>query len=207
MSKAIFMFFVIILLSFLTACNEKSTEPINESTKTILPLAEGNMWNYKIYNETLDSLGAAVWEINRRVIVDSEEYYLIETTGFGRGYYLAKQQSDGLFLSAYDSTEGFNSPFFFKYPANDNETYQYQIEGTDSILSITVKKQNILIGNKNYSCYAYINHNFEVNPNNPFMYFAENIGLIRHKLFYYSVNGIDTTKYFIYDLQNKIINK
>ena len=206
MFKSFVMLLILLSFSFLLGCNEKSTEPIAETANTILPLAEGNVWNYRIYDQSSNSIGQVVWKINKKVTVGSEEYFLIEMNGFGNGSYLAKHQSDGLFLSSYDSTNVFSSSLFFKYPANDNETYQYQMVGTDSILSITVKKQNLLIGDENYSCYAYINHNLKVNPNKPFMYFAENIGLIRHKLYHYTANGIDTTKYILYDLESKIIN-
>ncbi|GAB4132529.1 MAG: hypothetical protein Fur0015_06050 [Ignavibacteriales bacterium] len=204
MFKAFVLLAVLILTSFFVGCNKKSTEPIEEKTNTLLPLALGNTWNYKLYNQSSDSTGQVIWTINKKVIVDSKEYFLITSTGFGNSSFVANLETDGLFFSYYDSTNGFTSPFFFKYPANDNETYQYQMIGTDSILNITVKKQNLLIGNQNYSCYAYINQNF--NPYFPFMYFAENVGLIRHKLVYNSVNGIDTTHYFIYDLQSKSLN-
>lgn len=204
MFKAFVLLAVLILTSFFVGCNKKSTEPIEEKTNTLFPLALGNTWNYKLYNQSSDSTGQVIWTINKKVIVDSKEYFLITSTGFGNSSFVANLETDGLFFSDYDSTNGFASPFFFKYPANDNETYQYQMIGTDSILNITVKKQNLLIGNQNYSCYAYINQNF--NPYFPFMYFAENVGLIRHKLVYNSVNGIDTTHYFIYDLQSKSLN-
>ncbi len=184
----------------LVACEDKSTEPIEEKTNTLLPLALGNTWNYKLYNQSSDSTGQVIWTINKKIIVDSKEYFLITSTGFGNSSLVAKLETNGLFFSYYDSTNGFTSPFFFKYPANDNETYQYQMLGTDSILNITVKKQNLLIGNQNYNCYAYVNEN--LNPYFPFMYFAENVGLIRHKLVYNSGHGIDTTIYFIYDLQS-----
>lgn len=75
---------------------------------------------------------------------------------------------------------------------------------TDSILTITVKKQNLTINNHIYDCYGYINEN--LNPYFPFMYFEENIGLIRHKLVFVSGSGIDTTHYIVYDLQNKVLN-
>jgi len=184
----------------LVACEDKSTEPIEEKTNTLLPLTLGNTWNYKLYNQSSDSTGQVIWTINKKIIVDSKEYFLITSTGFGNSSLVAKLETNGLFFSYYDSTNGFTSPFFFKYPANDNETYQYQMLGTDSILNITVKKQNLLIGHQNYNCYAYVNEN--LNPYFPFMYFAENVGLIRHKLVYNSGHGIDTTIYFIYDLQS-----
>lgn len=203
MFKAFVMFAVLISTSFFVGCNEKSTEPIEEKTNTLLPLAIGNTWNYKLYNQSSDSTGQVIWTINKKIIVDSKEYFLITSTGFGNNSFVAKLETDGLFFSYYDSTNGFTSPFFFKYPADDNETYQYQMIGTDSILNITIKKQNLLIGNQNYSCYGYINKN--LNPYFPFMYFAENVGLIRHKLVYNSGNGIDTTHYFIYDLQSKVL--
>ena len=39
------------------------------------------------------------------------------------------------------------------------------------------------------------------------MYFAENTGLIRHKMVYTVGVTIDTTRYFIYDLQNVVLSK
>jgi hypothetical protein len=204
MFKSFVLLAVLMSTSFFVGCNEKSTEPIEEKTNTLLPLALGNSWNYKLYDQSSDSTGQVIWTINKKKIVDSKEYFLITSTGFDNSSFVAKLETNGLFLSYYDSTNGFASPFFFKYPANDNETYQYQMIGTDSILNITVKKQNLLIGNQNYSCYGYINQN--MNPYFPFMYFAENVGLVRHKLVYHSGHGIDTTHYFIYDLQSKVLN-
>jgi len=201
MFRAFVLFTVLFSISFFVGCNDKSTEPIEEKTNTLLPLALGNTWNYKLYNQSSDSTGQVIWNVIKKITVDSKEYFLITTTGFGNSSFVAKSETDGLFFSYYDSTNGFTSPFFFKYPADDNETYQYRMIGTDSILNITVKKQNLLIGNQYYSCYSYINQN--MNPYFPFMYFAENIGLIRHKFVYNSGNGIDTTHYFIYDLQRK----
>jgi hypothetical protein len=198
------LFAVLISTSFFIGCEDKSTEPTEEKTNSLLPLAVGNTWNYKLYNQISDSTGQVNWNVLQKITLDGKEYFLISSTGFGNGYFVTQTESNGLFLSSYDSVNGFKSPFFFKYPAEDNETYQYQIPNTDSILNITVKKQNLLISNQNYNCYGYINEN--LNPYFPFMYFAENIGLIRHKLVYNSGNGIDTTHYFIYDLQSKTLN-
>ena len=198
------LFTVFLSLSFFVGCEDKSTEPLEEKTTTLLPLAVGNTWNYKLYNQSSDSTGQVIWDITKKISIDSLEYFLITSTGFGNSYFVTRNESNGFFFSGYDSTNGFTWPFFFKYPAEDNETYQYQMIGTDSILNITVKKQNLLIGNQNYSCYGYINQN--LNPYFPFMYFAENIGLIRHKLVYNSGNGIDTTHYFIYDFQSNALN-
>ena len=204
MFKAFVLSAILVSISFFVGCDEKSTEPIEEKTNTLLPLALGNTWNYILYNQSSDSTGQVIWNVNNKITVDSKEYFLISSTGFGNYYFAARVETNGLFLSIYDSTDGFVSPFFYKYPADDNETYQYQIPNTDSILIITVKKQNLLIGNQNYYCYGYINQN--LNPYFPFMYFTENVGLIRHKLVFNTGNGIDTTRYFIYDLQNKSLN-
>ena len=198
------LFSVLFSISFFVGCEDKSTQPFEEKTNTLLPLAVGNSWNYKLYNQSSDSTGQVIWNITKKISVNGNEYFLITSTGFGNSYFVAQNETNGLFLSIYDSTNGFVSPFFYKYPVDDNETYQYQIPNTDSVLNITVKKQNLLIGIQNYSCYGYINQN--LNPYFPFMYFAENVGLIRHKLVYNSGNGIDTTHYFIYDLQSKILN-
>jgi len=198
------LFAVFVSISFFIGCEDKSTEPIEEKTNSLLPLAVGNTWNYKLYNQISDSTGQVIWKIIEKISIEGKEYFLITSTGFADNYFVAQNESNGLFLSIYDSTNGFVSPFFYKYPAEDNETYQYQIPNTDSILNITVKKQNLIIGNQNYICYGYINQN--LNPYFPFMYFAANIGLIRHKLVFTTGNGIDTTHYFIYDLQNKSLN-
>jgi hypothetical protein len=200
MFKESYLILFLLAIFILVGCEDKSTEPIEEKTNTLLPLAVGNTWNYKLYNQYSDSTGQVIWNINRSINVDGKDYFLISSTGFGNYYFAARVESNGLFLSIYDSINGFVSPFFYKYPANDNETYQYQMIGTDSILNITVKKQNIIIGNQNYSSYGYINLN--LNPYFPFMYFAENVGLIRHKLVFQTGNGIDTTHYFIYDIQS-----
>ena len=194
----------LLFISFLVGCNDKGTEPIKEKSNTLLPLAVGNTWRYKLYNQSSDSTGQVIWVVDKKISIDENEYFLISSTGFGNSTIVAKLETGGLFFSYYDSTDGFTSPFFFKYPANDNETYQYQIPNTDSLLTITVKKQNIVIGNQTYSCYGYVNQN--LNPYFPFMYFAENIGLVRHKLVYNTANGIDTTHYFIYDLQSESLN-
>ena len=204
MFKSFVLLAVLISTSFFIGCDDKSTGPTEDMTSTLLPLALGNTWNYKLYNQSSDSTGQVIWTVNKKITVDSIEYFLIASTGFGNNYFAARIESNGLFLSIYDSINGFVSPFFYKYPVNDDETYQYQMIGTDSILNITVKKQNLIIGNQNYSCYGYINLN--LNPYFPFIYFAENIGLIRHKLVFNSGNGIDTTHYFIYDLQSKVLN-
>ena len=190
--------------SFFIGCDEKATEPTEEKPSTLLPLALGNTWNYKLYNQSSDSTGQVIWNVNNIMNIDGKDYFLISSTGFGNNYFAARVETNGLFLSIYDSTNGFVSPFFYKYPAENNETYQYQIPNTDSILIITVKKQDLLIGNQNYYCYGYINQN--LNPFFPFMFFAENVGLIRHKLVFNTGNGIDTTHYFIYDLQSKVLN-
>ena len=195
-----YLILFLLCILILVACEDKSTEPIQEKTNTLLPLAVGNTWNYKLYNQSSDSTGQVIWNITKKITIDSKEYFLIASTGFGSSYFACKNENNGLFLSTYDTLNGLKSPFFFKYPANDNETYQYQMQGTDSILNITVKKQSLLIGNQNYNCYSYVNEN--LNPYFPFMYFAENVGLIRHKLVYNSGHGIDTTIYFIYDLQS-----
>jgi len=184
----------------LVACEDKSTEPIEEKTNTLLPLAVGNTWNYKKYNQSSDSICIETWSILNKTSVDDKEYFLITITGFGNGYLVARSESNGFFLSGFDSTNGFSWPIFFKYPAEENEIYQYQIPETDSILNIKVIKQNLVVNNHNYSCYGYIHLNG--NPYFPFMYFAENVGLIRQKLVYNSGHGIDTTIYFIYDLQS-----
>lgn len=199
------LFIAFLTFSFFIGCDEKSTEPTEEKPSTLLPLALGNTWNYKLYNQSSDSTGQVIWSVNSIINVDGKDYFLITSTGFGNNYFAARIESDGLFLSIYDSTNGFVSPFFYKYPAEDNETYQYIIPNTDSTLFITVKKQNLLINNYNYHCYGYINQN--LNPYFPFMYFSENIGLVRHKLVFNTGQGIDTTRYFIYDLQNKKLNK
>lgn len=203
MSKAFVLFAVLITTSFFTGCSDKIIEPIEEKTNTLLPLAVGNTWNYKLYNSASDSMGQVIWTITKKISVDSKEYFLITSEGFGNKYFAARNESNGLFFSIYDSINGFVSPIFYKYPANDNETYQYQMPGTDSILNITVKKQNLMIGNQSYNCYGYINQN--LNPYFPFMYFSENIGMVRHKLVYNTGNGIDTTNYFIYDLHSKTL--
>jgi hypothetical protein len=194
-------FAAILFISFFFGCSDKGTEPIEEKSNTILPLADGNTWYYKLYNQSSDSIEQVIWIVDKKISIDNKEYYLINSTGFGNHSFVAKQEADGLFFSLYDTTNGFTSPFFFKYPAKDNETYQYHIPNTDSLLNITVKKQNLLIGGQTYSCYGYVNQN--LNPYFPFMYFAENIGLVRHKLVYYTVNGVDTSKYVVYDLQSK----
>ncbi|MCK6613544.1 MAG: hypothetical protein L6Q47_04855 [Ignavibacteriaceae bacterium] len=204
MYKSFVLLAVLLPAVFFAGCKEQTTEPTREQTNTLLPLALGNSWKYKLYNQSSDSTGQVVWTVDKKIIVDSLEYFFIRTTGFTNNSYVARIESDGLFLSAYDSLNGFSFPFFFKYPADDNETYQYKMIGSDSILNITVKKQNLLIGNQNYSCYGYINQN--LNPYFPFMYFSENIGLIRHKLVWYVGGRIDTTYHFIYDLESKTIN-
>lgn len=205
MFRAFVLFAVLFSISFFFGCDEKSTEPNEEKTNTLLPLALGNTWYYKLYNQSSDSTGQVIWNVNKKITVNTKEYFLITSTGFGNNYFAARVESNGLFLSIYDSTNGFVSPFFFKYPAEDNETYQYQIPNSDSTLIITVRKQNLLINNQHYYCYGYINQN--LNPYFPFMYFSENVGLIRHKLMFNTGNGIDTTHYFIYDLQSKSLIK
>ncbi len=162
MFRAFVLFAVLFSISFFVGCNEKSTEPIEEKTNYLLPLAVGNTWHFKLYSQSSDSLGEAVWNILNKISIDGKEYFLINSSGFGNSYMVARNESNGFFLSGYDSTNGFLWPIFFKYPAEDNEIYQYQILGTDSILNIKVKKQNLLIGNQNYSCYGYIHIN--VNP-------------------------------------------
>lgn len=194
---------VLISISFFFGCNDKGIEPIEEKTNTLLPLAIGNTWNYKLYNQSSDSTGQVEWQITQKISVDGKEYYLITSTGFANSSFVAKMETGGLFFSAFDTTNGLTSPFFFKYPASDNEEYQYQIPNTDSLLNITVKKQNLLINSQAYSCYGYMNKN--LNPYFPFMYFAEDVGLVRNKSVYYTSHGIDTTHYFIYDLQNHSI--
>lgn len=200
MPRASYLMSFLLAIAILVGCEDKSTEPIEEKPNTLLPLAVGNTWNYKLYNHISDSTGRVVWEIIQKISVDGKEYYLISSSGFADNYFVARNETNGLFLSIYDTTNGFVDPFFYKFPAEDNETYQYQMQGTDSILNITVKKQILLIGNQNYNCYSYVNEN--LNPYFPFMYFAENVGLIRHKLVFRTGNGIDTTHYFIYDLQS-----
>ena len=202
-------FFLIVLLTALLSiigCNDKSTEPTEENTNYLLPLTVGNTWNYKLYSSSSDFTGQITWTITQKITLSAKEYYLITMTGsFGTNYYVVKNEDDGLFLSRFDSTKGLTSPFFFKYKAQDEETYQYQIPNTDSTLFITVKKQKLSIGNEVYNCYGYINKNF--NPYFPFMYFAKNVGLVRHKLVYSYGQGIDTSQYFVYDLQNKVLNE
>lgn len=204
MFKTFFYFAALLSFSILIGCNDKSTEPVEEKSNTLLPLAVGNTWNFKLYNQSSDSTGQVIWNVSKTISVNGSEYFLINSSGFGNNYFAAKNGINGLFLSVYDSINGFTSPFFYKYPAENNETYQYQLDDTDSILNVTVKKEIVKIGNQSYSCYGYINQN--LNPYSPFMYFAENIGLIRHKLVFNTGNGIDTTHYFIYDLQNKSLN-
>jgi len=203
-----FRAFVFIALSFFVTlffgCKDKSTEPINEKSKSLFPLAVGNTWKYKLSSQSSDSLGIVVWTITKRISVEGKEYFLISTSGLGSSYFASQNEKDGFSLSMYDSIDGLTSPFFFKYPAVNNETYQYQIPKTDSILNIKVVTQNIQIDNHLYSCFGYINQN--LNPSFPFMYFSENVGLIRYKLVYNSGNGIDTTHYFIYDLQSRTLN-
>ena len=204
MFRASVIIAVLFSISFFVGCEDKSTEPSEEKTNTLLPLAIGNSWNYKLYTQYSDSTGQVHWNITQTISIDSLEYFLISSTGLGNSYFATRNEKDGFFFSGYDSINGFTWPFFFKYPAEDNQTYQYQMLGTDSVLNITVKKQILTIGDKSYSCYGYINQN--LNPYFPFMYFAENIGLIRHKLVLNTGHGIDTTHYFIYDLQSKSIS-
>ena len=46
------------------------------------------------------------------------------------------------------------------------------------------KKKILIIAGRSYDCYGYINQN--VNPYFPFMYFSENIGLVRkHRTCFY----------------------
>lgn len=204
MYRIILSFAFLFSLTFFLRCNDNSISPIEEKTNSLLPLSVGNTWNYKLYSSASDSIGQVNWNIIKMISVNEKEYYLISSIGLDDKYYVARNETSGLFFSIYDSTNGFTSPFFFKYPAVDNETYQYQIPDTDSILTITVKKQNLTINNHIYDCYGYINEN--LNPYFPFMYFEENIGLIRHKLVIVSGSGIDTTHYIVYDLQNKVLN-
>ncbi len=108
------LFTVFLSFSFFVGCEDKSTEPLEEKTTTLLPLAVGNTWNYKLYNQISDSTGQVIWNITKKILVNGNEYYLITSTGFGNSYFVAKNESDGLFLSIYDSTNGFVSPFFYK---------------------------------------------------------------------------------------------
>jgi len=191
----------LIVITFVLGCSDNISTPKIVETNSLLPLKVGNTWNYKIYNRFSDSTGQVNWIITKKISVDGKEYFLISSTTFGNEYFVARNEDNGFSLSTYDTTNGITSPFFFKYPANDNEIYQYQIPNSDSILTIKVTKETIAINNKNYDCYGYTNEN--LNPYFPFMYFSENIGLVRHKLVFYSVNRIDTTNYIIYDLQNE----
>ncbi len=204
MFRTILLFAFLFSLALLIGCYDNISNPLDAKTNSLLPLAEGNTWNYKLYNQSSDSTGQVTWFITNKISVDGKEYYLINSTGFGNSYFAAQNEDDGLFLSTYDTSNGFKSPFFFKYPAVDGEIYQYQIPNSDSILNIKVEKQILLIAGKSYDCYGYINQN--VNPYFPFMYFSENIGLVRHKLVFTTLNGIDTSKYFIYDLLDMVVS-
>lgn len=211
MLKSIFLFSFFLLAATFWGCKENTTESPSEKTNKLIPLTVGNTWNYKLYNSSSDSVGELIWKISRKILVDDKEYFLIEGAGFFGGDFVALEQNDGYLLSTYDSINGLTSPFFYKYPADNNETYQYELPdnhyqypGKDSVINITVRKQVITIQNQNYNCYAYINEN--LTPNSPFAYFAENVGLVRHKLIYVTQNEIDTTNYYIYDLQNKSLN-
>jgi hypothetical protein len=206
MYKFLFLPGFLILVFSLSGCDKEITfEPSTQSQKQLMPLQIGNSWNYKLYNHISDSTGIVNWTVNKKILLDSTEYYFINTAGFGNSQFLAKNVDGGLFLSMYDSLAGIKSPFFFKYPAENNEVYSYQIPGTDSILNLKVEKSTIILSGNSYKYYGYYNMNF--NPYFPFMYFSEDVGLIRHKAVFASPNSIDTSKYFIYDLQNYVINK
>lgn len=192
-------------------CNENSAESRVDKKNKLLPLAVGNTWNYKLYSSSSDSVDELTWSVSRKIMIDDNEYFLIKGAGLFGGDQVAREQSDGFLLASYDSINGLTSPFFYKYPAENNETYQYELPdnqyqypGKDSVISVTVKKQVITIQNQDYDCYAYINEN--LTPNSPFAFFAENVGLVRHKLVFVTQNEVDTTHYYIYDLRNKSLN-
>jgi len=204
MFRIFFSIISVFIIALFWSCNNITSEPTAVKTNSLLPLTVGNSWSYKRYDRSSRPPTQIDWLVTKTITIEGKEYFLITTNENGNNYFVARNEDTGLFFSSYDTTQGFTYPFFFKYPADDNEIYNYQPANTDSILTVKVTKQTITLNNQDYNCYSYTNENF--NPYFPFMYFSENIGLIRHKLVYFSGNrGIDTTNYIIYDLQNKVL--
>lgn len=198
---------LLFLFAFIAGCSEKGTEPSETKKNVLLPLSIANQWNYILYSSVSDSIGQVNWNIEADTTIQGKEYFLIKVSGFiSDFYYLARNETDGLYLSV-DSIFASHEKqyFYFKYPAEDNEVYQFTFPDTDSTITVKVKKYSLTVKNKNYDCYGYINEN--VNPYFPFMYFSVNKGLIRSKAVFMWNGGIDTSSYFIYDLQNMFIQE
>lgn len=201
----IFFAGLFLAVQLFTGCNkENTTEPISTTQKSLLPLSVGNTWNFKLYNHTTDSAGQVNWSINSVITIDTTDYYLISSSGFGTNDFVARKLEDGIVIAYYDSVNGMRGYSFFKHPAENNEVYQFQIPGTDSTVNMKVEIGEMNLAGQVYQFYGY--YNLNLNPHHMFMFFSENIGLIRHKTFFVGPQGMDTTKYFIYDLQSYTVN-
>lgn len=158
--KLPFLSAIAALLLIVAGCSNDTTGVKSENV--IVPLAVGNVWNYK----TLD----------HRISGDTTIHYSLSVTGkgmyYGRDAYIMKY-TGGIDLPAYNNAEGFYRsvlPDEFikmaKYPANKGDSWSWGVftrttetgeilgtfEAKASVISVDTV---IVVGGISYHCYHY----------------------------------------------------
>jgi len=145
---------LIILLSFFfsTSCKKENSDSQSSggTSQTIIPLAQGNIWNYRrISFPQQDTSFFSIW-ISGDTIVGSENWFKQYSGQDSSNYIFTKNKQDGFHY--YHQNVG-TDDLVYKYPAvvGDNYVASYYID------SITVQNidTNITVPAGQFSCYEY----------------------------------------------------
>ncbi len=177
--KTLLVFFLLFL--FLWGCNQNAPTQLQYRESSLMPLQEGNRWDYRSYSLSPGNLKSAVreyhWKIVEPVLINGERYYrsFFTQEGAEAPASVIRNTSNGLFIAFYDSTtQHFVAPLLFKYPAREGEIYFFGKEIAVSSATVTTPA-----GTFNCLAYQMTEGRFRIT-----YYFAPGVGMVRSEMEY-----------------------
>ena len=170
-----------LLFLFFGGCSQNAPTQLQYREQTLMPLKEGNQWNYFSYSLSPGNLKSAArefhWQIVEPVIIDGEQYYrsFFTREGAEAPVSVIRNRTTGLFIAFYDSTsQNFTAPLLFKYPAREGEIYFFGKE-------IAVSSATVEVPAGTFNCLAY---RMQEGTFRITYYFAPGVGMVRSKMEY-----------------------
>jgi hypothetical protein len=200
MKNLIVISVIVVLLIF--SCNSSTDSSDQPETSVLMPLAIGNSWRYLEYQSSSpDKKSDFSLTVSDTFSVDNILLYKLTFNPHEKDEWLMYQDKSGLYLI----DDGLNLSHYFKYPAENGETYNYYCPYSDSTFNFEVSINHMVVDSSSYLSYGYFNHN--LHSLFPFLYFSPNIGLIKHKLiFYNNIATNDTSVMMLWDLTSYALN-
>jgi hypothetical protein len=161
-------------LAHATGCSKKPVNP--KAQDTIVPLAVGNLWVYRVTAATVTS---DTQEVVRDTVVDEEKWYVMGGAGYDATHPACWTNRDnGLWVWYGFYADSSSRWLLAKYPSEQGETYDVQpwkseiqnaeVESTDAEVTTPAGR---------YSAYCY--HIRRGAPSFTRYYFSPGVGLVK----------------------------